>query len=732
MKLLCAIAACFVAGAAHAAAPDACWLLRHHGQQTQAQACFDRLTQSASAYERAEGYWGLEDWANANTAFRDASEPASSPALYKVRWGMLLHERFNNQDAADLFREALEKDPKNAQAYLGMAIVNADDYRGMAAELIANAEALDPGLVEAHELSGKIALDNDYRDVALAEADKALALQADATNAMALHAALDLLAEKDPTPWFAKINAVNPHDGEAYAQVAHHLELHYRFNDAALYYRKATEVEPKDWAAHSALGVELMRLGETDEPLKQLELAYDNNYRNPATVNSLRLLDSYKNFDTTRDNSTTPGTIIRLDKKENDLLLPYVQGELKTIIATYSKKYGMTLPAPVQVEVYPNHEDFAVRTMGMPGLGALGVTFGEVVAMDSPSGRKPGDFNWGATLWHEMSHVYVITATNQRVPRWFTEGLAVHEEGQRSSEWEDRVTPDILIAIRDKKLLPITRLDRGFVFPDYPAQVLVSYFQAGSICDYVQSKWGEAKLLAIVHAYAAQKTTEQMVQQELGESPETFDKDYLAWIDKKYGTEAAHFDEWRTKLKALIAASQAKNDDDVIAQAPAIIALYPEYIGDANAYEVLAASQKNKADTKGEIATLVQYEHAGGQQPELLKQLAALQEATGDKVAAAETLARIIYIYPVKDPGLHEHLGTLLMAQEKYAPAIVEFNAAVASNPLDKAGAEFQLAQAYLAAGQRDKAEETVLAALEAAPDYRPAQKLLLQLKAKD
>ena len=56
----------------------------------------------------------------------------------------------------------------------------------------------------------------------------------------------------------------------------------------------------------------------------------------------------------------------------------------------------MTLPGPVQVEVYPDHEDFAVRTMGMPGLGALGVTFGEVVAMDSPSARKPGDFNWGA------------------------------------------------------------------------------------------------------------------------------------------------------------------------------------------------------------------------------------------------------------------------------------------------------------------------------------------------
>ena len=53
----------------------------------------------------------------------------------------------------------------------------------------------------------------------------------------------------------------------------------------------------------------------------------------------------------------------------------------------------------------------------------------------------------------------------------------------------------------------------------------------------------------------------------------------------------------------------------------------------------------------------------------------------------------------------------------------------LALQPLDKASAQFNLARAYFAAGQQDKAEEHVLAALEAAPDYRPAQKLLLQLE---
>src|SRR5262249_36063752 len=251
------------------------------------------------------------------------------------------------------------------------------------------------------------------------------------------------------------------------------------------------------------------------------------------------------------------------------LLRPYMQAELRTIIATYDKKYRMKLPGPVQVEVYPDHEDFAVRTMGMPGLGALGATFGEVMAMDSPSARTPGDFNWGAVLWHEMSHVYVLTATNDRVPRWFTEGLAVHEEADHSPEWSDRVTPEVLVAIRDKKLLPVARLDHGFVYPEYPSRVIVSYFQAGSICDFVKERWGEEKLLEMIHSYAQLQTTPYVVQQDLGLAPEEFDKQYLAWIDKKYGAEAAHFDDWRKGLKALVVASQQKQYDAVLAQGAA-------------------------------------------------------------------------------------------------------------------------------------------------------------------
>jgi cellulose synthase operon protein C len=705
--------------------PDACHTLRKHGQQAEAKSCYESLVRTSSPYLRAEGYWGLEQYDQANEEFRIATAQPGSDPLYKVRWGMLLHQRFNNTDAVGLFQEALQKDPKNAQAYLGLAMVSAEGFDGKAKDYVSQSLVLDPKLVEAHEFAANLALEDADTEHALKEADAALALSPDALNAMAIHASVELLADRSPDPWLDKIHKVNAGYAEGYAHVAHYLELNYRFEDAVGYYRKAIEADPRYWPARSALGVGLMRLGQEDEPFQQLEMCYNNGYRDAETVNSLRLLDSYKNFVTYKEN----GTILRLRKNEAELLHPYYEAELQRIIRTYDKKYKMKLTGPVQVEVYPDHEDFAVRTMGMPGLGALGVTFGQVVAMDSPSARKPGDFNWGSTLWHEMSHVYILTATNRRVPRWFTEGLAVHEETQVSPEWGDRVSPEILAAIRDKKLLPVAKLDRGFIFPEYPAQVVVSYFEAGSICDYIQSHWGEDKLLDMVHSYAQRKTTPEVIQADLGVSPDEFDKQYLQWLNKNYGAQAASFDQSRKALEQMAEAAKQKQFDSVIQEGEAVRRMYPEYVGDANPYEFIAAAYLAKGDKKAAEAILIEYEKVGGDDPATLKKLASLEEELGQPKEAAATLDRINYIYPVHDEDLHRHLGDLWFAQSNYPGAIREYTALVALNPLDKAGSHFKLAQAYYASGQKDKAEESVLAALEAAPGYRPAQKLLLEIE---
>jgi cellulose synthase operon protein C len=707
-----------------AATPDECRAMRKHGHRTEAQKCFESLTLARDPYLRAEGYWGLDRYQEASNEFRSAVAGSDRNATYRVRWGLLMHERFNNVEAENLFKEALERDEKNARAYLGLALVSADGFDSKAEDWTAKALKLDPKLVEAHELAANLALEDSNPEQADDRADEALKLSPEALDAMAVHAAVEELADRSPQPWLEKIRQVNPSYGQGYALIAHHLVLNYRYEDAIAYYRKALELNPKLWPARSELGINLMRMGEEEEPRQQLEMCYDNGYRNEATVNSLRLLDTYKDFVTFKSEAG----ILKLNKKEANLLRPYFEAELKRSMASYEKKYKMKLPGPVQVEVYPNHEDFAVRTMGMPGLGALGVTFGDVIAMDSPSGRPPGTFQWASTLWHEMSHVFILTATNHRVPRWFTEGLAVHEETEASPEWGDRVSPDILVAIRDKKLLPVAQLDRGFVRPEYSAQVVVSYFQAGRICDYIKSRWGDDKLLDMVHSFAQRKTTAEVIREDLGMGPEEFDKQFQQWLDKDLGKTAASFDEWRKRLKDLAALAKNGKYDEVLQDGDEVRRMYPDYVDAANVYEFLAEADLAKGNDRAAAAVLTNYEKIGGHGPETLKKLASLEEKLGHPEDAAATLNRINYIYPI-DEELHHHLGGLWLVQEKYAGSIREYAAVVAMHPLDTASAQFNLARAYFASGQRDKAEQHLLASLEAAPGYRPAQKLLLELE---
>jgi tetratricopeptide (TPR) repeat protein len=707
-----------------ASTPAECAALVHRGRRTEATACYQSLTLSADHYVRAEGYWGLELYEDAKHEFEAALSAADRNATYRVRFGRLMHERFNNQEAVNLFNEALQRDPKDADAYVGLALVGADGFERKARESAAKAIELNPSLIEAHELMAGLALEDSNEADAIMEADTALKIAPDALDALALHAAIELVADRPADSWIQKMLAVNPVYGKGYALIAYHLVMNRRYDDGVTYYRKAIELDPRLWSARAQLAVNLMRLGQEDEPRKQLEMCYQNGYRDPATVNSLRLLDSYKNFVISKDATTA----LKLDKKEAELLRPYFDDMLKRAVAAYSKKYRMTLPGPVQVEAYPNKDDFAVRTIGMPGLGALGVTFGAVVAMDSPSSGKPGEFNWASTMWHEMDHVFVLTATRHRVPRWFAEGLAVHEEGEANPHWANRMTPEVVVAMKDKKLLPVADLDRGFIHPEYPEQVVVSYFQAGRICDYIQQQWGADKLVEMVHAFEQVRPTADVIRQLLGLPPEQFDQQFQAWLYKQAGPIVTSFDEWRAHLKNMVEASAKKQVDVVVTEGEAARRLYPEYVGEASPYAFLADIHQAQGDKAGALAILADYQKVGGEDPATLKKLAALREEMGQIKEAAATLDEINNIYP-EDEELHRHLGELWLKENNYSGAIREYSAVVALNSLDKAGTFYNLAQALFAAKRIDEAEQAVLKALEAAPSYRPAQQLLLKIE---
>jgi len=673
-------------------------------------------TLAAQTIEQAESLWKQRRYEESKAAFEALVKAHPRNAEYRVRFGDLFLERFNAPEAAKLYNEALSIQPKQANALLGLARVAAEGFDAQAVYYAERALEADPQMVAAQELLARLALEDNNPTKAAEEAHKALDMSAHATQGRAILATIDWLDDKHDSPW-------DPHDGAAYETAARIFVLNRRYEEAILLFRKAITAQPDLWSAHSQLGINLMRLGREEEARAELELCYQNQYRDAATTNTLTLMDSYKNFVTYK----TDRTILRVHKKEAELLHPYFEAEMLRALTTYDKKYGYHLDRPVQVEVYPDHEDFAVRTMGMPGLGALGVTFGYVVAMDSPSGRPPGTFHWASTMWHELSHVYVLNMTNFRVPRWFTEGLAVHEETAASPEWGDRLDPHVIMAIKDKKLLPVAEMDRGFVRPTYPTQVVVSYFEAGRMCDFIDREWGWPKLLAMIHDFAGGASTPEVIEKELGVKPEEFDKRFMAALTAETKKTVDGFEQWSKELKKVATEYKDHDYEDMIRDASGIRDSYPDYVEAGNVYQFLADGYLAKGDNKAAIAELERFAKVGGRSPDTLKQLATLLEEAGNRKEAAEVLDRLNYIQPI-DEDLHRRLGDLWLGLGNTDGAIREYRAVLAKSPTDPAASHFNLAKAYRTANCPDAAKDELLLSLEAAPGFRPAQKMLLEL----
>jgi len=719
---LCAL--CLCGKTLLGAALDACRQHLDRGRITEARRCYlDAGRATSDPRLLAEIYWKLGDKHKANDLFRAAVAAQPKDAERRVAWGRLFLEAYQKDEAAKLFKEALELDPRSAEAHLGAALVASGSFESAAVEQAKKALEINPKLSEAHTLLASLALEEDDAKAAGEHLGRALEGGGSPLQAYALKGAIDLLSGKNDSEWTAKALAHNPRYGEAWATPAHFFVITRRYRQAVDLYRRAIEIHPELWEAHAQLGVNLWRLGDEAGARRHLELAYSGDRFSAVTVNSLKLMDSMKRFQT----HSTPRIILKLDEKEAELLRPYVEELLLKAIDTFSKKYNFAPERPVQLEVFPNHEDFAVRTMGMPGLGALGVTFGYVVAMDSPSARPPGGFHWGSTLWHELNHVFVLGMTGHKAPRWISEGLAVYEELAAGEGWGDRLTPDVIRAIKDKRLLPIAELDKGFVRPRYPSQVPVSYFQAGAVCEMIAQKWGFQKLLAMLRAYTEGKTTPQVVRQELGLEPAQFDEQFQAFLRPRTDKVVGSFEEWRKLMETAVKLARDKNFTALVEPARRARDLYPEYVEAGNPYELLAEALAERGDKAGAAKELEAYRLAGGHSPRALKKLAELEQELGRKDRASHVLEQLLWVWP-GDEELHAKLGDALLGSNQPQRAAREFQALLALKPLDPAAAHYNLARAYHQMKNREKTREHLLSALETAPGYRPAQKLLLEI----
>ena len=722
-------------GARHEALAP-CDELHDRGNAIDAATCYRGLLRLDDLAAQAEAYWMLGDLKAANECFRDAVKLEPEDPDLRVRWGHLYIQSHQQVEAGALFQEALELDEDHVPAQLGMATVLASRFEGKAVELAQEALKQRPEQAEGHLLLGRMALEEG--DLAAAREsletglDQALELGLAPLGAYALLASLEMLEGERDNQWVDKALAYNPRYGEIYAEQAHFYVITRRYREATERLRKAIEVAPSLWRAHAELGVNLMREGLDDEGRRHLEIAYGGDPYSAKTVNTLRLLDTYDQFETFED--ADPGAdgvvraVFRLDKDESELLLPYVRELTNRAVAEFTRKYDFELKSPVRVEFYPNHDDFAVRTMAMPGIGLLGVTFGYVVAMDSPSGREPGGFHWGTTLWHELAHVFTLESTDHLVPRWYSEGISMYEEWMADVRWGESVGPEYIEAVRKSELLPIVELDRGFIRPKHAGQVAISYMQAGFVCKYIAERWGEGKLVELLRGFGAKVPTDANIAAVLGTSPEDFDEQFDDYMRDALGPALDGLPRWRSNLKTALERARDGEWAEVIEPAEAAKAAYPQHVGSGSAYMLLANAHDKAGNREAAVAELQEYERRGGRQPETLKKLAGWLEEAERSAEAVYTYEGLIYNWP-QDEELHARLGELHLEAGKTDLARREFEVVLALDPLDRATAEYNLARAYVKIGDLASARLHVLQALERAPTFGPALQLLLQVK---
>lgn len=714
---------------------DPCDEQHDRGQVAAAAACYRAVLEAAGPAAQAEAYWMLGDLKAANERFREAVQASSEDADLRVRWGYLYIESHQREEAAQLFREALELEEGHVAAQLGLAGVLASRFGGEAVKLVEDALRRKPEQAEGHLLLGRMALEEGAlakaREALETALGKAQELGLTPLGAYALLASLEMLEGRPDNEWVSRALAYNPRYGAVYAEQARFYVITRRYREATERLRRALAIAPRLWRAHMELGVNLMREGHDEEGRRHLEIAYGGDPYSAKTVNTLRLLDTFDRFETLQSRallgSGGPLAVFKLHREEAGLLLPYVEELTERAIAEFSRKYQYELDRPVRIEMYPNHDDFVVRAVAMPGIGLLGVTFGHVVAMDSPSGHEPGGFHWGTTLWHELAHVFTLKSTGHLVPRWYSEGISMYEEWQGDPRWGDRVTPAYIQAVREGKLLPVAELDRGFIRPRYRGQVAVSYLQAGFVCRFIAERWGEAKLGELLRGFAADTPTEGNLRAVLGAEAAAFDEDFRDFMQEALGPALDGLGRWRRSLAAAREAARKKDWEAVIEPARAAKAAYPQHAGADSAYTLLAAAHEETGARAAAIAELLEYEQRGGRQPATLKKLGGWLEEAGRSAEAMRTYEGAIYNWP-QDEEIHARLGELYLGHGQFELALREFRAVLELDPIDRAAAEYSVARAYVKMGDLAEARLHVLLALENAPTFRPALQLLREI----
>jgi Flp pilus assembly protein TadD len=550
-----------------------------------------------------------------------------------------------------------------------------------------------------------------------------------------------------------RVLAINPAFSGVYRIAGALAARNYRFEEAVELTRQAVTLDPTDSKSLAALGMHLMRTGDEQQARRSLQQAFDIDGFDKVTFNLLALLDTLDKFIVEKSGEV----IIKYHPDEAPIMREYAMPLAQDALKTLAARYNFKPKGPILIEIFPNHDDFAVRNLGLPGMiGALGACFGRVVTMDSPRAREPGTFSWQATLWHELAHVITLQMSNQRVPRWLTEGVSVYEEAKAKPEWGREMELPFARALDRGETLPLKDLNAGFTKPE---TIALAYYQASLLVDHIVSTHGDAALHTLIRTYGEGVEGDAAISKALGVSIDalqgSFDKAVqtrfaplvaalksgskegakiaspgAADISALRAAAASQPGSYAAQL-ALGAALVAANDRAAFEPLERAAALVPMATGQNSPHGLMAHLAEQLGDLPRavrEYQALLAHDHAA---IEPARRLAAAAEKAGDEKALAFAYERIVALDPF-DPNAHTGLGRLALKRRDGTIAAREFRAALLTGAADKAAAHCDLGESYLLQGKPVEAKREVLAALEIAPTFERAQDLLLKIVEKD
>ncbi len=696
---------------------------------------------------RAASALGQAD--EANRLLRAAAAAGRDP-LIDTAWGRLFFDKDKPGEAVTSFRQAIAADPRWAPAHAGLARALADDDPAASAAAANRALEIDPHLGDAERLLAELDLDGSRYDEARVRIARMREWNPADLDAVALSAAINYV--RDDRAGFeaeaARALAINSSYGEVYRVASALTARNYRFDEAVALARRAVATDPGNARAHAELGMHLMRTGDEGAARSALDRAFKIDPYDTVTFNLLALLDTLDKFVEIREGDI----VLKVAPDEAAVMRAYAMPLAQDALRTLSAKYGFTPRGPILVEIFPRHDDFAVRTLGLPGMiGALGACFGRVVTLDSPRAREPGSFSWQATLWHEMTHVITLQMSDQRIPRWLTEGISEYEEAQARPEWGREMEVPFALALERGKALKLADLNAGFTRPE---SIALAYFEASLLVDHIVRQFGDARLKQLVRSYGTGIEGNDAIERALGVSLPTLQASFDTALEARFGAlRAALRDEPAAEgrggtarggdLAALAAAAAARpgsyaaqlaygqalaaaGDRAAFAPLENAAALVPITSGADSPHAVMARLAEQLGDTTRamtEYRAVLAQDHTT---VEAARRLAALAGKAGHADQLTFAYERVVAIDPF-DPEAHSALGRLAVSAGQPQTAVREFTVALALKPADRAAAHCDLAEAYLSASRPADAKAEALSALEIAPSYDRAQELLLR-----